>query len=41
MSEPALIELVEGRNWAAYDRAVDTQVGRVRKDSNPIQASRR
>lgn len=26
-----LIELVKGRDWAAYDRAVDTQVGRLRK----------
>ena len=26
-----LIELVKGRDWAAYDRAIDTQVGRLRK----------
>jgi two-component system, OmpR family, response regulator len=31
LSRSQLIELVKGRDWAAYDRAVDTQVGRLRK----------
>jgi two-component system OmpR family response regulator len=31
LSRNQLIELVKGREWAAYDRAVDTQVGRLRK----------
>lgn len=31
LSRAQLIELVKGRDWAAYDRAVDTQVGRLRK----------
>jgi two-component system OmpR family response regulator len=31
LSRDQLIDLVKGRDWAAYDRAVDTQVGRLRK----------
>lgn len=31
LSRQQLIELVKGRDWAAYDRAIDTQVGRLRK----------
>jgi two-component system OmpR family response regulator len=31
LSRSQLIELVKGREWAAYDRAVDTQVGRLRR----------
>jgi two-component system phosphate regulon response regulator OmpR len=31
LSRDQLIDLVKGREWAAYDRAVDTQVGRLRK----------
>jgi two-component system OmpR family response regulator len=31
LSRNQLIELVKGRDWAAYDRAIDTQVGRLRK----------
>lgn len=31
LSRDQLIELVKGRDWAAYDRAIDTQVGRLRK----------
>jgi two-component system, OmpR family, response regulator len=31
LSRAQLIDLVKGRDWAAYDRAVDTQVGRLRK----------
>ena len=31
LSRGQLIELVKGREWAAYDRAIDTQVGRLRK----------
>ena len=27
--------LVKGREWAAYDRAIDTQVGRLRKKIEP------
>jgi two-component system OmpR family response regulator len=29
---------VKGRGWAAYDRAIDTQVGRLRKklESDPV-----
>ena len=25
------MDMVKGRAWAAYDRAIDTQVGRLRK----------
>jgi len=35
LSRGQLIELVKGRDWAAYDRAVDTQVGRLRKKLEP------
>jgi len=37
LSRNQLIELVKGRGWAAYDRAIDTQVGRLRKklESDP------
>jgi DNA-binding response OmpR family regulator len=31
LSRAQLLDLVKGREWAAYDRAVDTQVGRLRK----------
>jgi len=31
LSRERLIDLVKGRDWAAYDRAIDTQVGRLRK----------
>ena len=31
LSREQLIDMVKGREWAAYDRAVDTQVGRLRK----------
>ncbi len=31
LSRDQLIDLVKGRDWATYDRAVDTQVGRLRK----------
>jgi two-component system phosphate regulon response regulator OmpR len=31
LSRNQLIDLVKGREWAAYDRAIDTQVGRLRK----------
>jgi DNA-binding response OmpR family regulator len=31
LSREQLIEMVKGRDWAAYDRAVDTQIGRLRK----------
>ena len=34
-----LIELVKGRDWAAYDRAIDTQVGRLRKKLEPDPAN--
>jgi two-component system phosphate regulon response regulator OmpR len=38
LSREQLMDQVKGRDWAAYDRAVDTQVGRLRKkvetDSN-------
>ena len=30
--------LVKGRDWAAYDRAIDTQVGRLRKKLEPNPA---
>jgi two-component system phosphate regulon response regulator OmpR len=37
LSRDQLMDLVKGRNWAAYDRAIDTQVGRLRKkiESDP------
>jgi DNA-binding response OmpR family regulator len=31
LSRDQLIDLVKGRDWAAFDRAIDTQVGRLRK----------
>jgi two-component system, OmpR family, response regulator len=31
LSREQLIDMVKGRGWVAYDRAVDTQVGRLRK----------
>jgi two-component system, OmpR family, response regulator len=31
LSREQLMDLVKGREWAAYDRAVDTQVARLRK----------
>lgn len=31
LSRDRLMDLVKGRDWAAYDRAIDTQVGRLRK----------
>ncbi len=31
LSRDRLIELVKGRDWASFDRAIDTQVGRLRK----------
>jgi len=31
LSRDQLIDLIKGRDWAAYDRAIDTQVGRLRK----------
>jgi two-component system OmpR family response regulator len=35
LSRTQLMDLVKGREWAAYDRAVDTQVGRLRKKLEP------
>jgi len=37
LSRDRLIELVKGRDWASFDRAIDTQVGRLRKkiESDP------
>ena len=31
LSRNQLMDLAKGREWATYDRAVDTQVGRLRK----------
>lgn len=31
LNRDQLMELAKGREWAAYDRAIDTQVGRLRK----------
>jgi two-component system, OmpR family, response regulator len=31
LSRTQLMDMVKGRDWAAYDRAVDTQIGRLRK----------
>lgn len=31
LSRDQLMDLVKGREWAAYDRAIDTQIGRLRK----------
>jgi two-component system OmpR family response regulator len=39
LSREQLIELVKGRDWAAYDRAIDTQVGRLRKKLEPDPAN--
>ncbi len=35
LSRDQLMELSKGREWAAYDRAIDTQVGRLRKKIEP------
>ena len=37
LSRNQLMDQVKGREWAAYDRAIDTQVGRLRKkiESDP------
>ncbi len=37
LSRDQLMEIAKGREWAAFDRAVDTQVGRLRKkiESDP------
>jgi two-component system OmpR family response regulator len=35
LSRNQLIELVKGHEWIAYDRAIDTQVGRLRKKIEP------
>jgi two-component system OmpR family response regulator len=37
LSRDQLMDLVKGREWAAYDRGIDTQVGRLRKkiESDP------
>jgi len=39
LSREQLIDLVKGRDWAAYDRAIDTQVGRLRKKIEPDLAN--
>jgi DNA-binding response OmpR family regulator len=41
LSRAQLLDLVKGRDWAAFDRAVDTQVGRLRKkvESDPANPS--
>ena len=39
LSRNQLIDLVKGREWAAYDRAIDTQVGRLRKKIEPDPAN--
>ena len=39
LSRNQLMDLVKGREWAAYDRAVDTQVGRLRKKLEPDPGS--
>ena len=39
LSREQLIDLVKGREWAAYDRAIDTQVGRLRKKLEPDPAN--
>ena len=41
LSRDQLMDQVKGREWAAYDRAIDTQVGRLRKKieadpNNPV-----
>jgi DNA-binding response OmpR family regulator len=35
LSRDQLSDMVKGREWAAYDRAIDTQVGRLRKKIEP------
>ena len=35
LSRDRLLDLVKGRDWASFDRAVDTQVGRLRKKIEP------
>jgi two-component system, OmpR family, response regulator len=37
LSRDQLSDMVKGREWAAYDRAIDTQVGRLRKKIEPTQ----
>jgi two-component system OmpR family response regulator len=41
LTRAQLIEMVKGREWAAYDRAIDTQVGRLRKklEADPANPS--
>jgi two-component system, OmpR family, response regulator len=35
LSRDRLLDLVKGPEWSAYDRAIDTQVGRLRKKIEP------
>lgn len=39
LSRDQLMDLVKGREWAAYDRAVDTQVVRLRRKIEPDPSS--
>ncbi len=40
LSRDQLMDLAKGRDWAAYDRTVDTQVMRLRKRSSRIPPTR-
>ncbi len=35
LNRDQLMDLVKGRDWAAYDRTIDTQIGRLRKKIEP------
>ena len=39
LSRSQVMDLVKGRAWAAYDRVIDTQIGRLRKKSEHDPAS--
>lgn len=38
LNRDQLMDLVKGRDWAAYDRTIDTQIGRLRKKIEPDTA---
>lgn len=38
LNRDQLMDLAKGRDWAAYDRTIDTQIGRLRKKIEPDTA---